>query len=946
MASSIHHRLFIHTVLLAVVPLLIVAFVVTWLSFTVHKRQALNLEREVAEQAALRLKEHFQHMRNLLAMVDKTSGISSLPQGEQETILRHLLQFENRPFLSLTLLDPDGKVTANISQNPGTSRDDRDWVNESAFLLPLHDGVAHYGLVHSNPDGLQLMDIALPLHDPYSDQVSGVIVAQANVSNIWQLVETMDLGEGESMFVLDSGGTLMAWKPASSDPVKETSMDPLLAWPSDSGIRLGHEGVWVIAARSTIEVGGNSFTVVAERRLASSLGLAVTTLRTIMALLLLSFVAALGVGYMSIRRIARPVRELAEAARALRAGEPFTKPPVPGSVDDQDEIGELVQAFNSMADQLQQTLTGLREKVNELTLTQERLQESEQQYRDIYERASEGIFLIDMGGYIQDANPQALSMLELSMDELVGRTAGEIIHPDDLAELPVEVVLDRVHKGETMRTERRYRRKSGDYIICEMSIKLIADDLVQVMFRDMSERKRIEDELVRAKNAAEEANKAKGIFLATMSHEIRTPLSNVIGMAELTLESDLSEELRENLEMILDSAVSLLDIINDILDLAKIEARGISLAHVDFNLVRAMERTLRNFTTQAARKNDTLHMEIAPDVPEVLNGDPGRLAQVLRNMVHNAIKFTENGTITISVTRTSFEEFSADGINPTDAGARIYAEAVAAFVDDLMTACPVPEKPQRYVLPEPLFPETDDNGRIIAYEDPQVKRSGNWKPGQESPIGPFRHLLVSDEPGAALTLKFKGSEIGLIDVVDKDGADYAYSVDGAAFQKLPVPRDVTSPTMRPVSLAKGLDRNAEHELTLKVASEGTARLGGFLLNGNVENAFAGMSSLERIDAIYAAMDPIVYEPPEDRFANIPKTMDKLRGGGELRVVLLGDSIMGNTSSSSFEQLLMRDYPKCKITKIASLRGSTGCNSTIRTTIALSNTFSSISRISS
>ena len=656
MASSIHHRLFIHTVLLAVVPLLIVAFVVTWLSFTVHKRQALNLEREVAEQAALRLKEHFQHMRNLLAMVDKTSGISSLPQGEQETILRHLLQFENRPFLSLTLLDPDGKVTANISQNPGTSRDDRDWVNESAFLLPLHDGVAHYGLVHSNPDGLQLMDIALPLHDPYSDQVSGVIVAQANVSNIWQLVETMDLGEGESMFVLDSGGTLMAWKPASSDPVKETSMDPLLAWPSDSGIRLGHEGVWVIAARSTIEVGGNSFTVVAERRLASSLGLAVTTLRTIMALLLLSFVAALGVGYMSIRRIARPVRELAEAARALRAGEPFTKPPVPGSVDDQDEIGELVQAFNSMADQLQQTLTGLREKVNELTLTQERLQESEQQYRDIYERASEGIFLIDMGGYIQDANPQALSMLELSMDELVGRTAGEIIHPDDLAELPVEVVLDRVHKGETMRTERRYRRKSGDYIICEMSIKLIADDLVQVMFRDMSERKRIEDELVRAKNAAEEANKAKGIFLATMSHEIRTPLSNVIGMAELTLESDLSEELRENLEMILDSAVSLLDIINDILDLAKIEARGISLAHVDFNLVRAMERTLRNFTTQAARKNDTLHMEIAPDVPEVLNGDPGRLAQVLRNMVHNAIKFTENGTITISVTRTSPEE--------------------------------------------------------------------------------------------------------------------------------------------------------------------------------------------------------------------------------------------------------------------------------------------------
>ena len=272
----------------------------------------------------------------------------------------------------------------------------------------------------------------------------------------------------------------------------------------------------------------------------------------------------------------------------------------------------------------------------------------------------------------------------------------------------------------------------------------------------------------------------------------------------------------------------------------------------------------------------------------------------------------------------SFEAFSADGINPTDAGAKIYADAVAKFTDALMAASPVPEAPKPYTLPAPLFPETDDNGRIVAYEDPQVKRAGNWKPGQASPIGPFRHLLVSDQAGASLTLKFKGSEIGLIDVADKDSADYEYAVDGAAFQKLAAPKSVTSPTMRPVSLAKGLDRKAEHELVLKVASPGTARLGGFLLNGTVADAFAGMSTLQQIDAIYASMDPIAFHPPKDRFANIPKTMATLRDGGELRMVLLGDSIMGNTTSSSFELLMMRDYPKCKIVKIASLRSSTGC----------------------
>ena len=272
----------------------------------------------------------------------------------------------------------------------------------------------------------------------------------------------------------------------------------------------------------------------------------------------------------------------------------------------------------------------------------------------------------------------------------------------------------------------------------------------------------------------------------------------------------------------------------------------------------------------------------------------------------------------------SFEAFSADGINPTDAGAKIYADAVAKFTDALMTAYPIPEKPTPYTLPAPVFPETDDNGRIIAYEDPQVKRSGNWKPGQASPIGPFRHLLISDQAGAALTLKFKGSEIGIVDVADKDSADYEYAVDGAAFQKLVALKNVPGPTMRPVSLAKGLDRKTEHELILKVASPGTARLGGFLLNGTVADAFAGMSTLQQIDAIYAAMDPIVYHPAKGRFANIPKTMAKLRDGGELRMVLLGDSIMGNTTSSAFELLMMRDYPKCKIVKIASLRSSTGC----------------------
>lgn len=272
----------------------------------------------------------------------------------------------------------------------------------------------------------------------------------------------------------------------------------------------------------------------------------------------------------------------------------------------------------------------------------------------------------------------------------------------------------------------------------------------------------------------------------------------------------------------------------------------------------------------------------------------------------------------------SFEAFSTDGIRPTDAGARLYAEAVTAFVDALIAAKTVPEKPTPVKLPAPLFAKSDDNGRIVAYEHPAVQREGSWRPGQTSPVPPFRHVLVSERVGDTLTLAFKGSEIGLIDVAAPDGAALAYAVDGAPFQTLASPRDATAPAMRPIALASGLDRNAEHTLTLKTASPGIARIGGFLLNGTVKDAFAGLNTLQRIDAIYAAMDPITYTPPPKRFEHLPKTLATLRGGGTLRMVLLGDSIMGNTSASSFELLLMRDYPSAKIIKIASLRSSTGC----------------------
>ncbi|HYA63246.1 MAG TPA: response regulator, partial [Candidatus Sulfotelmatobacter sp.] len=338
-----------------------------------------------------------------------------------------------------------------------------------------------------------------------------------------------------------------------------------------------------------------------------------------------------------------------------------------------DEIGTLIRSFNDMLDGIQQRdnalqtandelemrvharTEALRLEVNERIRAEELLSKERQVLRALIDNVPDLMFVKDTEGCFLVANAKMAHSIGVnSPEELLGKSAFDFF-PRELANALRKDDQNVISTKKPLydREEERVDAYGNRAWLLTTKVPLF-DNNGEVtglagVSRDISVRKKVELEWQRAKDAAEAASRAKSEFLANMSHEIRTPLNGIIGMTDLALDTEITSEQREYLETVKVSADSLLGVINDILDFSKVEAGKVELELSDFNLRECLETTLKTLSVCADRKGLELLCEIAPDVPDVVSGDPNRLRQIIINLVGNSLKFTHQGEVQLKV---------------------------------------------------------------------------------------------------------------------------------------------------------------------------------------------------------------------------------------------------------------------------------------------------------
>ncbi|HRZ40927.1 MAG TPA: PAS domain S-box protein, partial [Candidatus Omnitrophota bacterium] len=279
------------------------------------------------------------------------------------------------------------------------------------------------------------------------------------------------------------------------------------------------------------------------------------------------------------------------------------------------------------------------------------LADSKELFKTVFNNSPVGIIVSDKDMQIIAWNPFAEQMLGRDRQDLFNLELKKLFSSKDWKQLKIDRVF---RKGFLPDMEAEIIRKNGTRFDAGISLSVIRDIQGEILgaigiMHDVSDQKRSHKMLLEAKKAAEEASKAKTMFLANMSHEVRTPMNTIMGMIDLTLDTQLTEEQLDNLKTVKNAADILLSLLNDILDLSRVEAGKIQIEYIEISIEKIVESVCKTMNVLAKNKNIGFKWSVDPKVPPLVKGDPVRVRQILVNLVNNAIKFTLQGGIEVHV---------------------------------------------------------------------------------------------------------------------------------------------------------------------------------------------------------------------------------------------------------------------------------------------------------